>query len=128
MAAHAATNDAINREEHIFTVRTMYCYRVVAPIILVLTSGASASVAQSGILSSSMSPDGSAQCVVVDPTPTPLNVRTEPQGRIVSTISNGQLVSVLRETNDGGGKRWSYVADATSHPIGWVFREYLACR
>ncbi|WP_354097258.1 SH3 domain-containing protein [Bradyrhizobium sp. S3.2.12] len=72
--------------------------------------------------------DDRGACVVVDPTSTPLNVRAVPQGQILSVVSNGQLVRVLEETTDAHGKRWAHIADANSQPVGWVFREYLACR
>ncbi|WP_368860676.1 SH3 domain-containing protein [Bradyrhizobium sp. Arg816] len=75
-----------------------------------------------------MPPDDPLACVVIDPTSTPLNVRATPQGQILSAISNGQLVRILDEAKDSQGKRWAHIADAYSRPVGWVFREYLACK
>jgi hypothetical protein len=43
-------------------------------------------------------------CRVADPTPTPLRVRTSPNGRIVSTLENGTLVSVLDRATDRKGR------------------------
>jgi Bacterial SH3 domain len=75
-----------------------------------------------------MSSDGLPACVVVDPTSTPLNIRTAPNGQIVGTIPNGQPVRILNQTKDTLGKPWASIADANSRPLGWVFREYLVCR
>lgn len=69
-----------------------------------------------------------ANCSVADPTPTPLNIRTSPNGKIVRTITNGERVRILDQTRDPRGKQWVYIADVGSQPLGWVFREYLACR
>jgi hypothetical protein len=68
-------------------------------------------------------------CLVADPTPTPLNVRTSPNGRIVSTLENGVLVSVLDRATDSRGQTWVFVGSAEDQtPIGWVFRDYIDCR
>ncbi|MCE4222712.1 SH3 domain-containing protein [Methylobacterium sp. C25] len=69
-----------------------------------------------------------AECRVTDPTGTPLNVRTAPNGRVVGTLVNGQRVSVL-ERRMIGGKAWVYVGDVElgDQPIGWVFREFVSC-
>jgi hypothetical protein len=68
------------------------------------------------------------RCRVMDPTDTSLNVRTTPGGRIVDTLQNGLLVSVLDHARDRNGKPWVFVADYQSQtPIGWVFREFIAC-
>jgi Bacterial SH3 domain len=71
---------------------------------------------------------GSANCLIADPTGTPLNIRTSPNGKIVRTIANGERVQVLDQTRDPRGKQWVYIADASSQILGWVFREYLVCR
>jgi hypothetical protein len=70
-----------------------------------------------------------ADCIVADPTPTPLNVRTAPNGRIIGTLANGQAVAIIDNANDAQMRPWVYVADAeTGRPIGWVFREYVVCK
>jgi hypothetical protein len=51
-------------------------------------------------------------CRVADPTPTPLNVRSSPNGRIVGTVENGMPVSVLDSTTDRRGHGWVYVGNA----------------
>ena len=68
------------------------------------------------------------RCTVTDPTGTPLNLRTDPNGRIVGTVRNGQAVRVLDSTADGRGRPWVYIAETgTGEPLGWVFREFVSC-
>jgi hypothetical protein len=68
------------------------------------------------------------RCKVMDPTGTPLNVRSTPQGNIVGTPTNGALVSIVDSSVDAAGKSWAYVARySDGAPIGWVFREFIAC-
>jgi Bacterial SH3 domain len=67
-------------------------------------------------------------CIVADPSPTPLNIRTVPYGRIVGTLDNGQVVSILDGSTDIAGRPWAYVADDTGIPLGWVYREYVVCK
>jgi hypothetical protein len=68
------------------------------------------------------------RCKVTDPTGTPLNVRSKPNGKIIGTLANGTLVSVMKYTDDDNGKPWVRVKDyKTKKPIGWVFREFLSC-
>lgn len=64
-------------------------------------------------------------CTVADPTGTPLNVRAEPNGSVVMTLSNGARLSRAGERNLKG-KSWSLVADETGK-LGWVFSAYLDC-
>jgi hypothetical protein len=74
--------------------------------------------------------DAAAQgrCRVLDPTGTPLNVRTSPYGTVIGTLANGVLVSVIDQSTDRNGRPWVYVAAYdSSRPIGWVYREFIAC-
>ncbi|WP_426124890.1 SH3 domain-containing protein [Pararhizobium sp. PWRC1-1] len=66
-----------------------------------------------------------AGCVVSDPTATPLNVRSGPQGRVLSTLPNGTAVVIVEERSFAG-KRWAKVS-ATDGTLGWVFATYLDC-
>ncbi len=67
------------------------------------------------------------RCVVADPSGTPLNVRTAPNGRIVGALHNGTRV-VVRETEyDGGGRPWAYVTPVGPGRAGFVFRDFLDC-
>jgi hypothetical protein len=102
-------------------VRTVFLF-----FSILLTGFPAVTVAQSG--PPPMSSDGQAACVVVDPTSTPLNVRTAPYGQIVGTVPNGRPVRILNQANDPRGKPWANIADTNSRPLGWVFREYLVCR
>jgi hypothetical protein len=70
-----------------------------------------------------------AECIVADPTPTPLNARTAPNGRIIGTLDNGQAVVIIDHADDGQMRPWVYVSDPeTGNPIGWVFREFIVCK
>ena len=67
-------------------------------------------------------------CRVADPTDTPLNVRASPDGHIVGKLKNGDIVSILDRSSDASGKAWVYVGDDKDRkPIGWVYRDYVAC-
>jgi hypothetical protein len=70
-------------------------------------------------------PGFGAECVVADPTGTPLNVRAEPNGQILSNLDNGLSVDVIAETRMGG-KRWVQVA-ADGVTLGWVFGSFIDC-
>jgi hypothetical protein len=68
------------------------------------------------------------RCKVTDPTGTPLNVRAQPNGKIIGTLANGTLVAILEYAPDDNGKPWAKVAHhETKRPIGWVFREFVSC-
>ncbi len=67
-------------------------------------------------------------CVVRDPTGTPLNVRTHPNGRIVGALHNGARVEILETTYDNGGRPWAYIRPLDVGQRGWVFRAYLDCQ
>lgn len=69
-------------------------------------------------------------CEVSDPSPTPLNVRTEPYGTILRTLRDGTIVyRTGRSQTDDSGRNWSEISLRRSgRGIGWVFREYISCR
>lgn len=69
-----------------------------------------------------------ANCVVADPTSTPLNVRTSPNGKIISTVLNGERTRILDQATDQTGSAWAYISDEASQPLGWVYRRYVVCR
>lgn len=64
-------------------------------------------------------------CTVADPTGTPLNVRGEPNGAILSTIANGWSVRVIEERRVKQ-KLWMRIV-ADGEEKGWVFGAYLDC-
>jgi hypothetical protein len=68
------------------------------------------------------------RCRVMDPTGTPLNVRTAPDGNVVGTLSNGTLVKILDRPSNVRERTWVYVGRYEDRvPIGWVYRNYLDC-
>ena len=71
------------------------------------------------------------RCRVVDPTGTPLNLRAGPNGPVIGTIANGRLVRYLRDQDDARGRTWVQIAPwndgGPGRPLGWVFREFIAC-
>jgi hypothetical protein len=70
----------------------------------------------------------SVTCTVNDPTGTPLNVRSDPNGDVVGTLANGIAVAVVESRIASNGKGWVKVADPkTQSPIGWVFRDFVSC-
>jgi hypothetical protein len=67
------------------------------------------------------------QCVVDDPTDTPLNVRQSPYGRILGALHNGTRVAIRDVVYDNRGRQWAYVIPLGGGREGYVFREYLRC-
>jgi uncharacterized protein YraI len=61
------------------------------------------------------------ECVVNDPTGTPLNVRDSPNGRILGALYNGVQVNVVRRSGS-----WAYIVPQRGES-GWVFSDYLDC-
>ncbi|WP_439574303.1 peptide-binding protein [Phreatobacter sp.] len=81
-------------------------------------------VAASSVPAAAQSP----RCRVMDPTGTPLNVRDSPNGAIIGRLRNGLLVTRVRDGEDERGRPWAYVTDrSTGEPLGWVYREFIAC-
>lgn len=66
-------------------------------------------------------------CVVEDPTGTPLNVRSTPNGPIRGALHNGALVEVLDTTSDTLGASWAYIVPREGGKRGWVYESYLRC-
>ena len=69
-------------------------------------------------------------CRVADPTGTPLNIRTAPNGQVVATARNGALIQVYDNNDkfDNQGRRWYYVGLSTSSaPDGYAIAAYIRC-
>jgi hypothetical protein len=64
-------------------------------------------------------------CAVVDPTGTPLNVRSSPNGGILGALHNDTLV-IIKDIVMFGGQKWALVLPDAGKQ-GWVVREYLDC-
>ena len=63
---------------------------------------------------------------MTDPTGTPLNVLSAPNGKIIGTLANG----VLGERDPVCRQRepWVDVADyKTKKALSWVFRKFVSC-
>lgn len=89
---------------------------------------AAAAVAATLAVTALAAPTAEAQqrCRVMDPTGTPLNIRETPGGRVVGSLPNGVLVAAV-ETVRANGRVWVFVHDRAGDPIGWVYREFIAC-
>jgi hypothetical protein len=68
-------------------------------------------------------------CVVADTSGTPLNVRSSPNGRVVSTVRNGVEVEISDEAVDRRGRLWVYIGygSGDAYVQGWVIRRFLRC-
>ena len=69
-------------------------------------------------------------CVVNDPTGTPLNVRTTPNGRIMTSLVNGTKVFIQRISYDNLDRPWVLISvyqRSGYRTLGWVFRPFLSC-
>jgi uncharacterized protein len=68
------------------------------------------------------------RCQVTDPTGTPLNIRSAPNGAIVGNVNNGVLVQIVQTVQDNGGRSWSLIQRFPDNQnLGWVFRSYVTC-
>jgi uncharacterized protein YraI len=63
-------------------------------------------------------------CLVADPSGTPLNVRTQPNGTILGALHNDAEVVVVDLTRD---RKWAKVVPIQVGKAGWVFFDYLDC-
>ena len=66
-------------------------------------------------------------CVVADPTGTPLNIRTEPNGEILGTWANGVRVRPYEQKTHNGKVWYAVERLAEDNAEGWVFDPYLGC-
>jgi hypothetical protein len=69
-------------------------------------------------------------CIVADPTGTPLNIRLTPNGRIVATARKGTRIQVFEgeEKYDDQKRAWYFVALPTSSaPDGYALAAYINC-
>ena len=71
-------------------------------------------------------------CLVSDPTGTPLNVRSGPNGRIKQSLKNDTMVLIEKTALDKANRPWVEVTSVsengpTARSLGWVIREHLFC-
>lgn len=86
------------------------------------------SIAVLAVLGTATLASANDRCRVMDPTGTPLNIRETPGGRVVGTLPNGMLVAHSETVRDRRGRAWAFLHDRVSgNPIGWVYREFIAC-
>ena len=64
-------------------------------------------------------------CSVDDPTGTPLNVRSEPAGKIIASLPNGSRVKLATIARDRKGSEWARISFGDIS--GWVLRAHLSC-
>ncbi len=75
-----------------------------------------------------VSAEAQTRCRIMDPTGTPLNIRATPGGRVVGQLPNGMLVNRAETVRDERGRAWVFLhSRETGDPIGWVYREFVAC-
>jgi hypothetical protein len=88
------------------------------------------SVATVTIISLPLSAKAEKICQVTDPTGTPLNVRSSPNGRITNTLRNGREVYIQKIETDEKGRLWALIGGYYQGQYkvwGWVFREFISC-
>jgi hypothetical protein len=88
------------------------------------------SVATVTIISLPLSAKAEKVCQVTDPTGTPLNVRSSPNGRITNTLRNGREVYIQKIETDEKGRLWALIGGYYQGQYkvwGWVFREFISC-
>lgn len=69
-------------------------------------------------------------CKVTDPTGTPLNIRDQPNGRVVNSLKNGREVYIQEIVHDTQGRAWARVSGyykGRHRKWGWVIREFISC-
>jgi uncharacterized protein YraI len=74
---------------------------------------------------SSPSIAGDGPCIVADPTGTPLNVRSKPNGPIIGALHNDMQVAITGSASVSG-KQWVRIIPGVGKP-GWVFADYVMC-
>jgi hypothetical protein len=69
-----------------------------------------------------------AECMVSDPSGTPLNIRNAPNGQVMGTLRNGNFVTLIGVQRDSRGRPWAEVLPDGYRQTVWVFREFISCR
>jgi hypothetical protein len=65
------------------------------------------------------------ECLVEDPTGTPLNIRRTPGGEVVGSLRNGDGIVL-----DGSGAQWQKAISYSSGQariLGWVWSKFVDC-
>jgi hypothetical protein len=85
-------------------------------------------LAGAAIVASTHANASQASCVVDDPTGTPLNVRTSPNGPIVGALHNGAPVEVVSSRMDADHRVWLFVVPRGPGKSGFVYSQLLDCQ
>ena len=97
-------------------------------LVIVLLAAAVLLLAQ---VSATAQDRGMERCKVSDPTGSPLNVRSSPNGkRIVSKLKNGTSIFIEDYRSDREDREWALVrltGKKVYKPLGWVLKEFLEC-
>lgn len=97
-------------------------------IVIILFAAA---VLLSAHVSATAQDRGMERCKVSDPTGSPLNVRSSPNGkRIVTKLKNGTKIYIEDYRADAQDREWVLVrltGAKVYKPLGWVLREFLDC-
>ena len=69
-------------------------------------------------------------CKVTDPTGTPLNIRDQPNGKIINKLRNDREVYVTDTIYDSRDRPWVYLEgyyQGEYRSWGWAIREFVSC-
>lgn len=69
-------------------------------------------------------------CKVTDPTGTPLNIRSKPNGKVINKLKNGRKVVITDNAYDNKGRPWVYLEGYYKGEYrywGWAIREFISC-
>ena len=69
-------------------------------------------------------------CKVTDPTETPLNIRDEPNGKIINKLRNDREVYVTEVAYDSRNRPWVHLEGyykGEYRQWGWAIREFVSC-
>ena len=69
-------------------------------------------------------------CKVTDPTNTPLNIRDQPNGKIINKLRNEREVYITETSYDDKDRPWVYLEGyykGEYRQWGWAIREFVSC-
>jgi uncharacterized protein len=93
-----------------------------------LTANQRAELLQGKLPGTAQVASSQSSCRVADPTGTPLNVRTTPNGTIVDTLIKGTPLQVVGTQQDSRGREWALIKrSGDAQAVGWAFRDFLDC-
>ena len=69
-------------------------------------------------------------CKVTDPTNTPLNIRDQPNGKVINKLRNEREVYIIETSYDDKDRPWVYLEGyykGEYRQWGWAIREFVSC-